>query len=68
MVETERLNILRLKQVEATVGLKRSRLYDMVEKRIFPQPIKLGSRSVGWLEHEVQDWIKGRVLASRSSR
>ena len=34
-------------------------------KNIFPKPIKLSSRSVGWLEFEVNDWIDQRIKVTR---
>jgi prophage regulatory protein len=27
----------------------------------FPQAIKLGLRSVGWAEHEVEAWLQERI-------
>lgn len=29
----------------------------------FPQRVKLGHNRVGWVESEVQDWIKARIDA-----
>jgi prophage regulatory protein len=31
----------------------------------FPEKISLGSRAVGWLETEVQDWLDERISVSR---
>ena len=33
----------------------------------FPQPIRLGARAVGWIESEVDAWIREQIAASRSS-
>ena len=33
----------------------------------FPQPIRLGARAVGWIESEVDAWIRDQIAASRSS-
>jgi len=57
--------ILRRTEVEATIGLGRSSIYAMMEAGSFPKPVRLGQRAVGWLEHEVQEWLKNRVLATR---
>ena len=40
--------ILRRKDVEATVGLSRSTIYHLISQGLFPAPIKLGKRAVGW--------------------
>lgn len=62
----EALVIIRRKQVEARTGLSRSSIYASVAAGTFPSPISLGEKSVGWLEHEINAWIAGRVSASRA--
>ena len=51
--------------VESITGLSRSSIYSKMDDGTFPRNIKLSERSVGWLEHEVQEWLKNRVVASR---
>lgn len=58
--------IMKRPEVEAITGFSRSSIYAGIENGTFPKPIKLSERSVGWLEHEVQAWLKSRVTASRS--
>ena len=57
--------IMKRPEVESITGLKRSSIYAKIEDGSFPKPIKLSMRAVGWLEHEVQEWLKNRVLATR---
>lgn len=59
------LKIIRRPEVESITGLSRSTIYFKMEKDTFPKPIKLSERSVGWLEHEVQAWLKDRISTSR---
>ncbi len=59
--------ILRLPAVKATTGLSRSTIYARVAEGTFPRPVSLGSRAVGWLEAEVQDWLHRRIAASRQA-
>lgn len=59
------LTILRRRQVEARVGLRRSTLYLRIAQGSFPTPVRLGGRSVGWLASEIDAWISAR-LAERS--
>ena len=59
------LKILKRKEVEAVTGFSRSSIYAHMDKDSFPKAIKLSERSVGWLEHEVQEWLKNRVVATR---
>ena len=54
--------ILRLPEVEAITGLKKSTLYRRMAAGEFPQQVKLGGsscRAVGWLAEEVYAWIDG---------
>ena len=52
--------ILRRPKVEEIVGLSRSTIYDMISKNLFPRPIKLGIRAVGWRESTISDWLRER--------
>jgi prophage regulatory protein len=60
--------ILRLPQVKIRVGLSRSSIYSAIAEGRFPPSIRLGARSVGWLESEIQDWVRQKSELSRSSR
>lgn len=51
------MRILRLNDVIEKTGLARSTIYKYVESGIFPKPISLGGRSVGWVDSEVHQWI-----------
>lgn len=62
-----RLKILRRKQVQDVIGLKKSQIYALTHTPDFPQRVKLGTRAVGWLEHEVQAYIESRVKVSRDN-
>jgi prophage regulatory protein len=58
--------ILRLPAVKQQTGLSRSTLYKLVSLGRFPKQIDLGGgRAVGWLESDVQAWIKSRLAATR---
>jgi prophage regulatory protein len=65
MVTSMVYNILRLPQVKTQTGLSRSAIYQRISKQKFPKQIGLGGRAVGWLESDVQNWIKQRLAASR---
>ncbi|MBL8445442.1 MAG: AlpA family transcriptional regulator [Zoogloeaceae bacterium] len=53
--------ILRRKQVETRTGLSRSTIYDRIRAGTFPAPVSLGAKAVGWLEHEIDAWLAGRI-------
>ncbi|MDC1286291.1 AlpA family transcriptional regulator [Gammaproteobacteria bacterium] len=58
-------NILRLPQVKNQTGLSRSAIYQRISEQKFPKQIDLGGRAVGWLESDIQNWIKQCLAASR---
>lgn len=49
--------ILRLPMVVNLTGLSRSTIYAMLKNGKFPQSVKLGTRSVGWYEADIQSWL-----------
>jgi len=53
--------ILRLPQVMARVGLKKSAVYKMIANDEFPKQVKLGTHASGWLESDIQRWILRRA-------
>ena len=57
--------ILRLPTVKARTGLARSTIYLRIAQGTFPRPIRLGERSVGWVEEAIEGWLNGRIDASR---
>lgn len=59
--------ILRIADVEIRTGIKRSTIYLKIARREFPKQVSLGPRAKGWLAEEIDEWIDGRVLASRGS-
>lgn len=59
------LSILRLPEVIARTGYKRSSIYDLQRRGLFPRAVKLGFKAVGWPEHEISQWIEQRIAESR---
>ena len=59
------VRFLRLPEVLARTGLSRSTIYVRLDQGRFPRPVSLGGRAVGWIESEVQEWIRQRIAESR---
>lgn len=55
------MRILRLPAVSELTGLPRSTLYLYMSKGLFPKPIKLGIKSVGWIKEEVDLWLRQKM-------
>ena len=60
------IRFLRLPDVMAATGLKRSALYDAIADGTFPKPVKLSQRAVGWPESDLTAWAESR-LAEREA-
>ena len=58
--------IIRWPEVHERVGYCRTNIYYLIQSGDFPSPIKLGSRAVGWLESDIENWINSRIEQSRS--
>ena len=54
--------MLKLNEVLKMTGLSRSTIYAYIDKGIFPRQVKLGERSVAWVEEEVIAWIDTRIM------
>lgn len=45
---------LRLPDIQEQFGISRSSIYKLISEGLFPKPIPIGTRSVGWLNEEVE--------------
>lgn len=63
----EQIRVLRIREIEKITSLKRSTIYKrLISDPTFPKPIKLSdSKSrgapIGFIEHEIEEWIKSRI-------
>ena len=53
--------ILRWREVAPIVGVSRMTIARMEKTGAFPQRIRIGNGSVGWLEYEVEAWLAQRM-------
>lgn len=56
--------LLKLPAVLEKTGLSRSRIYELLQKGMFPAPVKEGSANL-WSSHEVEAWVEAKVKASK---
>ena len=57
----------RLPAVKSRTGLSTSTIYLYMSKGIFPASISLGSRAIGWLESDIDEWLDERITASKAT-
>ncbi len=48
---------LKIDEVIQLTSLSRSTIYNYIKQGLFPKPVKLGARRVGWLYSLLFDWI-----------
>ncbi len=53
-------SIIRRPEVSKRTGLPKSSIYALMNRGMFPEPVKLGLRAVGWYEDAVDQWIDSR--------
>ena len=58
-------SVLRLPSVLARTGRSRSSIYADIKAGRFPAPIKIGPRSIAWLDDDIDRWVASRIAASR---
>lgn len=58
---------IRLPEVKNKTGLSRSSIYLRMSNNEFPQSISLGSRSIGWLESDINEWLEDCIAASKAA-
>jgi prophage regulatory protein len=50
--------LLRLPEVMARVGMKRSAIYQRMSEGRFPKSRSLGPKCAVWVEKEIEEWIE----------
>ncbi|ELY2641272.1 AlpA family phage regulatory protein [Cronobacter sakazakii] len=68
-MNTPNVKILRLSAVVEKTGIARSTIYDWINSKSprydpsFPKQRRLGQKSVGWMESELDEWLLQRTQA-----
>jgi prophage regulatory protein len=60
-------NILRLPAVKVITGLARSTIYLRIAQGVFPKPVSLGGRAVGWPSGEIAALNAARISGRSNS-
>jgi len=53
--------LLKIQKVIELTTLSRSTIYRLVEIGKFPRPVKLTTRTIGWVEEEVKEFIQNKI-------
>lgn len=58
-------SLIRLPEVQRRVGYGKAWVYKLIAQNCFPKPVKIGTRSIAFIESEVDEWINQRIAESR---
>jgi prophage regulatory protein len=59
--------LIRMPEVMARTGLKRSTLYNLMNAGRFPVCVKISDRINGWPVAEIDDWIAARTAERKAA-
>lgn len=59
--------LMRLPEVLKRVGLSRARMYGLINTGRFPKQVRIGLRSVAFIESEIEAWMDSVIAARNES-
>ncbi len=59
--------LIRVPEVLRRVGFSRTKMYELIKEGLFPGKVKIGLRSVAFVESEIDAWFDGIISDSRYS-
>lgn len=59
--ENRPTRFLRMSEVADRVGLHKRTIWRLIAAESFPQPVPLGDRAVGFVESEIEDWMRKKI-------
>lgn len=67
-VTTLKENLIRLPEVQRRTGYCKAWIYKLMDAGQFPKSVKIGARSIAFVESEVDEWIANKIAESRSNK
>ena len=66
-MNNKNIRLLRLPDVMNKTGYGKAWIYHLIKEGAFPQPIKIGTRAIAFIESEVDEWIASAIERSRQN-
>lgn len=66
-MNNQNTRLIRLPEVMNRTGYGKARIYRLINEGLFPQPIKIDSRAIAFVESEVDEWIASAIERSRKN-
>jgi prophage regulatory protein len=58
-------SLIRIHEVLKRTGYSKAWIYRLISDGRFPSSIKIGTRSIAFVESEIDEWINQRIAESR---
>ncbi|WP_340620386.1 helix-turn-helix transcriptional regulator [Xenorhabdus siamensis] len=62
---TSKESLIRLPEVQRRTGYSKAWIYRLIKEGQFPKQVKIGPRSVAFVESEIDGWVDQRIAESR---
>ncbi|MEQ5666708.1 AlpA family transcriptional regulator [Providencia alcalifaciens] len=59
-------SLIRLPEVMRRTGFSKPYLYKLISDDKFPKQVKIGTRSIAFVESEVDEWVANKIAESRT--
>lgn len=66
--QVRRDRLLRIHDVEAATGLKKSNIYILMKRGDFPRSVQISPRCVAWPESRVLQFVQDRIAEADGTR
>lgn len=53
--------LIRMNQTLDRTGFSKAWIYKLINQNRFPKPVKIGARSIAFVESEIDAWINERI-------
>ncbi|CBJ81779.1 putative phage-related protein [Xenorhabdus bovienii str. Jollieti] len=64
-ITTSKKSLIRLPEVQRRTGYSKAWIYRLIKEDKFPKQVKIGPRSVAFVESEIDGWVDQRIAESR---
>lgn len=61
-------SLIRMSEVMKRTGFSKAWIYRLLQNNQFPKSVKIGDRSVAFIESEVDEYIENKILTSRNKK
>ncbi|MDS1617169.1 AlpA family transcriptional regulator [Escherichia coli] len=60
-------SLIRMSETMRRTGYGKAWIYKLIAQGRFPEPVKIGSRAIAFVESEIDEWINQRIAESRGA-